>query len=108
MIPAVLPSEVSAAAFLLDVRELDEWEAGHIPGSLHLPMYEVPGRLDEIPEGVEVVVVCRVGARSAQVAGYLLAQGYDRAVNLAGGILSWQAAGQPLESADSRRSPRVI
>lgn len=85
-----------AEAFLLDVREDDEWSAGRVPGAVHVPMHEVPARLDVLPTGVSVAVICRVGARSAQVAHWLRAQGYD-AHNVEGGMLGWQAAGLPVE-----------
>jgi rhodanese-related sulfurtransferase len=59
-------------------------------------MHEVPARLDEIPIDGDVVVVCRVGARSAQVVGYLLATGRTNVVNLDGGMLAWVGAGRPI------------
>ena len=50
---------VTEEAFLLDVRDLDEWTAGHAAAAYHLPMMEVPARLDEVPQDRDVVVVCR-------------------------------------------------
>ncbi|WP_335971885.1 MULTISPECIES: rhodanese-like domain-containing protein [Streptomycetaceae] len=94
-LPAVDAAAVPADATLLDVREDDEWAAGHAKGALHIPMGEVVGRLAELPEGGTVHVVCRVGGRSAQVAQYLIAQGVD-AVNVSGGMLDWEAAGRPV------------
>jgi len=89
---------VPAGAYLLDVREDDEWAAGHAPDAHHVPMYEVPARLDEIPADGDVVVICRVGARSAQVVAYLQAQGRQNAVNLDGGMTAWAHVGRPLVS----------
>jgi rhodanese-related sulfurtransferase len=89
---------VAGGAYLLDVREDDEWAAGHAPHAHHLPMFELPARLDEIPADRDVVVVCRVGARSAQVVAYLRAQGWDNVVNLDGGMIAWERAGRPLVS----------
>jgi rhodanese-related sulfurtransferase len=106
-IPTVAPAEVPADAYLLDVREPDEWAAGHAPGAHHLPMMEVPARLAEIPTEGEVVVVCRSGGRSAQVVGYLMNNGWDNVRNLDGGMRGWAAAGRPLQSEDGQ-SPRVI
>jgi rhodanese-related sulfurtransferase len=97
-VPGIDAAEVSSEAYLLDVRESDEWAAGHAPSAHHLPMYEVPARLDEIPLAGEVVVVCRVGARSAQVVDYLRAAGRDNVVNLDGGMIAWANAGREIVS----------
>lgn len=94
-VPEVLAVEVSSTAYLLDVREGVEWLAGHIPASAHIPMNQVPHRLEELPTDSTIVVVCKVGGRSAVVTGYLREQGRD-AVNLAGGVVAWTAAGRPL------------
>ena len=91
-VPDPLPEGLS----VLDVREPVEWAYGHVAGSLHIPMAEIPTRLEEVPDG-QVLVVCKVGARSARVAGYLVQQGRD-AVNLDGGLLEWAAAGRALVS----------
>ena len=73
---------------LLDVRE--EWELGvaSVPDVVHIPMGEVADRLGELDRGREVVVLCRSGRRSLQVANVLQQNGFQ-AVNLAGGILAW-------------------
>lgn len=97
--PAVDASAVPADAVLLDVREHDEWAAGHAEGALHIPMGEVVARIGELPESGTIHVVCRVGGRSAQVTQYLIAQGRD-AVNVSGGMLDWEAAGRPVVVAD--------
>ena len=91
-----VPDPLPQGLVVLDVREPVEWAYGHVAGSVHIPMAEVPTRLEEVPEG-QVLVVCKVGARSARVAGYLVQQGRD-AVNLDGGLLDWQAAGRTLVS----------
>ena len=107
-VPEVPISELPPSVVLLDVREDDEWAAGHAPGAVHVPMGDVPGRLDELadtfPDG-PVPVVCRVGGRSQRVAAYLRSAGYD-AVNVAGGMSAWAAAGRPLEAASG--TPRVL
>ncbi len=95
-VPAVSAAAVPPDAVLLDVREQDEWLAGHAPGALHIPMSELLNRMAEVP-AADLVVVCRSGHRSAQVTGYFVGRGL-RAVNLDGGMLAWQAAGRPLES----------
>jgi rhodanese-related sulfurtransferase len=105
-IPSVTVDKVPADAYLLDVREDDEWAAGHAPDAVHVPMNDVPVRMGEIPMDRQVVVTCRMGGRSAQVTAYLRAQGYDDAVNLLGGMQAWHAAGRPLTGGDG--APRVL
>lgn len=99
--------DVPADAYLLDVREDDEWVAGHAPGAHHLPMMDVPVRMAEIPAEGDVVVVCRMGGRSAQVTAYLVNQGWDNVRNLDGGMEDWSARGRPVVSEDGT-PPRVI
>jgi rhodanese-related sulfurtransferase len=97
-IPVVRARDVSADAYLIDVREDDEWLAGHAPGAVHLPMIELPDRLDEVPRDRDVVVVCRSGHRSAEVVSFLIVRGIGNVRNLADGMLGWAAAGRPLVS----------
>ena len=92
-VPSVTPAQVAPEAYLLDVREPDEWEAGHAPGAHHLPMMEIPARMAEVPTEGEVVVVCRSGGRSGQVVSYLMGNGWDNVRNLDGGMRSWNASG---------------
>jgi rhodanese-related sulfurtransferase len=92
-VPSVSPPDVPADAYLLDVREPEEWAAGHAPGAHHLPMMEVPARMSQVPTDREVVVVCRSGGRSGQVVSYLMGNGWDNVRNLDGGMQSWAAAG---------------
>jgi len=75
---------------LLDVREPHEWNAGHLDGAIHIPMQQVPARIDEVPRDKEVVVICRSGARSARVQQFLQSQGYTRVKNLTGGMSAWK------------------
>ncbi|MDT0342215.1 rhodanese-like domain-containing protein [Streptomyces litchfieldiae] len=99
-LPTVLAGAVPAGARLLDVREPDEWAAGHAEEALHIPIGQVVGRLAEITEHAgedRLYVVCKVGGRSAQVTAYLVQQGLD-AVNVDGGMHAWQAAGRALVS----------
>jgi rhodanese-related sulfurtransferase len=77
------------AIVLLDVREPFERRLASIAPSLHIPMNEVPDRMDEIPKDREVVVYCHVGARSILVAAFLEASGFPSVANLAGGIDAW-------------------
>ena len=106
-IPSISPTAVPADAYLLDVREDDEWSAGHAPGAVHLPMMQIPARLEEIPREGEVVVVCRVGGRSSQVVAYLLNNGFTNVVNLDGGMQDWAASRREVVAADGQPG-RVI
>ena len=96
--PSVTPADVGNDAYLLDVREPDEWTAGHAPGAHHVPMMEIPARISEVPTDVEVVVVCRSGGRSGQVVSYLMGNGWDNVRNLDGGMQSWAHAGRDVVS----------
>lgn len=74
---------------LVDVREQEEWEEGHIPQARHIPMGEIPARLQELEDDEgPIVFVCRSGARSARVCDYLHERGYS-VVNMTGGMLAW-------------------
>ncbi|HVM08159.1 MAG TPA: rhodanese-like domain-containing protein [Acidimicrobiales bacterium] len=85
---------IGQGAFLLDVREDDEWAAGHAPGATHVPMNTVPdAHAGVLPRDNRIVVVCRSGGRSQRVAQFLQQSGYD-AANLAGGMKSWHATGR--------------
>ncbi|MFF2541141.1 rhodanese-like domain-containing protein [Kitasatospora sp. NPDC058063] len=101
-IPSADAAAVPADAALLDVREQDEWDAGHVDGALHIPIGEVIARLGELPEE-KLYVLCRVGGRSAQVVQYLVQQGRD-AVNVDGGMHAWQGAGRPMVSSTGQEA----
>lgn len=76
----------------VDVRENLEWKGGHIPGSIHIPLGELPGRVEEVDRSARVVTVCKVGARSDEAARFLQASGVP-AENLDGGVIAWTEAG---------------
>jgi rhodanese-related sulfurtransferase len=107
--PTVSVDEVPPNALILDVREDDEWSAGHIDGATHIPLRRVPNTVAYDPQALgseaPIVVVCRVGGRSAYVTAWLAAQGFD-ARNLDGGMLAWASAGRPMVS-ESGREPIV-
>ncbi|ANW19208.1 rhodanese-like domain-containing protein [Streptomyces clavuligerus] len=98
-LPSVEAAAVPADGLILDVREDEEWEAGHVEGALHIPMSAFVARFGEVTEAVadgrRAHVMCRVGGRSAQVTQYLVQQGID-AVNIDGGMIAWDAAGRPM------------
>ncbi len=105
-IPSVPAADVPEDAVLLDVREDGEWVAGHAEGATHIPMGDVPARLDEVPEADPLYVVCRSGGRSAQVVAWLARNGYD-AVNVDDGMGGWEAAGRPMVS-ETGQQPFVL
>lgn len=88
---------IRQGAVLLDVRSAGERRAAHIPGSLHIPLDELPGRLSTLPAGKTVVCQCASGNRSAHAARILAGAGIDTR-NLRGGIGAWRAAGLPLRT----------
>ena len=87
----------AGTAVFVDVREPDEWEEGHIPDALHLPLAELPGRLAELPANRDLVLVCRSGGRSYAATEFLRHHGIQQAVNLDGGMIAWQEGHHPIE-----------
>lgn len=82
---------------LVDVREIDEWVLGRIPGAYHIPLNDLPVRLDEIPQDKPVVVVCASGIRSLYGSQYLLENGYPEVYNLEAGTKGWMMKRLPIE-----------
>jgi rhodanese-related sulfurtransferase len=74
---------------VLDVREPWELAIARLPGTLHIPLGELPARLSELDPNAELVVMCKVGGRSLRAAQFLAARGFSRVANLAGGIDAW-------------------
>ena len=104
---ATLPREISIAeaaakresgAFILDVREPDEWADYHIPGAVLIPLRFLEARAGELPRDQEIVVVCRSGNRSQAGRDVLLAAGFDQVTSMAGGLTAWRSLGYPVES----------
>jgi rhodanese-related sulfurtransferase len=100
-----IPDPLPEGLVVLDVREPLEWQYGHIEGALHIPMAQLPARLDELPEG-QTLVVCAVGGRSARAVVWLNQQGRD-SVNLDGGMVEWADAGRPMVS-ETGADPQVV
>jgi rhodanese-related sulfurtransferase len=103
--PATLPAEIDVAeavrlqdagAFMLDVRQPDEWAAGHMEGATLIPLGELADRVAEVPADRQVVVVCRSGNRSAQGRDILLGAGLPSVTSMGGGMNAWTGAGQPV------------
>jgi len=97
----ITPAELKARIdrgdrpFILDVREPEEVALAAFPDATNIPMGEIPSRITELDPDRETIVVCHHGIRSAQVAIYLAQMGFERAVNLAGGIDAWSVAADP-------------
>jgi rhodanese-related sulfurtransferase len=82
---------------IVDVREPDEWTEGRIPGAVHIPLGSLASRTNELDPGQETIVVCHAGVRSLTGADILLKAGFADAKSLAGGMIAWIGAGQPVE-----------
>ncbi len=98
---------IDAGGLMIDVREPDEWQAGHAPGALLLPMGHLRARRAELANDRRLVVVCRSGGRSAAVTASLRAWGYD-AFNLAGGMSAWAATGLPVVIPEADETGLVV
>jgi rhodanese-related sulfurtransferase len=107
-VPETPADQVPEDALLVDVREDDEWVAGHVPGAVHIPLGEVPirfGELGELSPDRQVYVICRSGSRSARAVEWL-AEHDVSAVNVGGGTKAWATSGRPLVS-ENGREPTV-
>lgn len=85
---------------VLDVREQWEYEVGHIPDVLHLPMSQIGNRVHDIPTDKTLIISCKSGQRSGRVTNWLKHNGYEEVYNMQGGILAWNRAGYAVENAD--------
>jgi rhodanese-related sulfurtransferase len=92
-------------AVLVDVRETDEWRAGHAPSAQHIPLGRLANHAPKLPKNRRIICICRSGNRSAQATLTLRDAGLD-AVNLEGGMRAWAAAGLPV--VDDRRRPGSV
>jgi hydroxyacylglutathione hydrolase len=86
----------SAETTVLDVREPEEYEQGHVPGAINLPQADLASRLDELPRDRPLALICRSGARSLRAAQFLRQVGFEQVANVQGGTLAWREAGKPL------------
>ncbi|MGN6132499.1 MAG: rhodanese-like domain-containing protein [Nocardioidaceae bacterium] len=100
-----VPDPLPEGLHVLDVREHVEWVHGHIEGAVHIPLSELPERLEEVP-AEQTLVVCKVGGRSARAVAWLRAQGRE-VVNLDGGMLEWADAGRAMVS-ETGAAPHVV
>ncbi len=99
-------AEMNNGAMLLDVREDNEYVAGHADGAVSIPLSELEYRLDDVPMDQEIYCICRSGGRSGQAAAALREVGYH-AINVMGGSLEWHAQGLPFVSEDDSK-PQVL
>lgn len=98
MLPIVREIDVQTLAsddetLILDVREPEEYEPGHVPGAINLPQADLASRLDEVPRDRPVATICQSGFRSLRAAQFLKQRGYDDVVSVKGGTAAWQATG---------------
>ncbi|GAA3730635.1 rhodanese-related sulfurtransferase [Spinactinospora alkalitolerans] len=105
-VPVVEVGTVPDDGYLLDVREDDEWRAGHAPQAVHIPLHELSQRAGEVPQDRQVYVICRVGGRSAQAVQALNDAGWQ-AANVAGGMSAWALAGRGMAS-ETGTDPKVV
>jgi rhodanese-related sulfurtransferase len=96
---ADVPVTFGDSVVLLDVREDDEWQQGHVEGAQHIPMGDVPARIAEIDGDATLYVMCHAGGRSQRVAQYLARNGFEP-INVTGGMSAWAAAGRPVVTDD--------
>lgn len=93
----ISPKDVDLKNFyVLDVRQPEEFQAGHIEGAKLIPLNQLPKKLDSLPRDTEILCVCRSGSRSGAAVRQLTSAGFT-AVNLSGGVMAWQRAGLPLK-----------
>ncbi len=105
-IPSTEATALNEGSRILDVREDYEWEAGHIAGALHIPLDQIPARLDELDPDEDLNIICRTGGRSSRATIWLGENGYS-AVNVTGGMGAWIDAGRAIMSENSQ-PPRVL
>lgn len=95
-----LADQLSAGSRLVDVREPDEFEEGHVPGAVHVPLATVPDNVEQFRGDGPTFVICRSGGRSLRACEFLADRGVE-VVNVAGGTMAWQLSGREVEIASS-------
>ena len=101
--PQVKPEEAAqkvrdGEAVVVDVRARSEWDEGHIPGAVHVPLSTLQQHVAEVPKGTPVILQCGGGGRSAVAASVLRSHGIHDVMNLTGGIERWRKEGLPIEN----------
>ncbi|HSK94308.1 MAG TPA: rhodanese-like domain-containing protein [Candidatus Angelobacter sp.] len=90
-------ADAGGDAILVDVREPHEWRAGHVAEARHIPLQQLPEQLASLPRETPVYLICRSGNRSGHAAAYLKQAGFERPINVKGGMIAWERAGLPIE-----------
>ena len=98
-----LADAANCGATVIDVRELSEHLAGHVPGAVLIPMGQLPGRAAEIDRGAPVYVVCASGNRSTAMTDFVRSAGFD-AYSVAGGTSGWARSGRPVVRGSAPRA----
>ena len=83
-------------ALLIDVREPDEWRQGHAPGATSIPLAQLSARLATLPRDRDILLICRSGNRSSVAQDLLARAGFERTINVQGGMIAWQRHGLPV------------
>lgn len=102
MTPCMTPSEAHGHIgnhLLLDVREPDEWRAGHVAEAVHIPMGDLNARISELPMDRSIIAICRSGSRSGAVTDALNRAGFT-AHNMEGGMYAWESVDLPIVTDD--------
>jgi rhodanese-related sulfurtransferase len=106
-ITVVAAAEYSQPATILDVRSAQEWQTGHIPGSLNIPLNNLANRIAEVPRDRDVIVHCQGGYRSTIAASLLRQQGLDRVMDMVGGYKAWAQSKLPTQEGTPETAVRV-
>lgn len=88
-----LAARLDGGAIVIDVREADEYESGHVPGARFLPLSELQNRSGEVPADEPVLIICKSGGRSMRACQFLAPLGHD-VTNVAGGTMAWVDSGR--------------
>lgn len=89
-------------ALLVDVREPDEWRAGHVAGATHIPLGSIASRASALPKDREILLICRTGNRSAMAQERLAQAGFRNVTNVEGGMTAWVEQGYPVITGEGR------
>lgn len=96
----------AGTALLVDVREPDEWRAGHVAGATHIPLGNIASRAATLPADREILLICRTGNRSAMAQDRLAQAGFTNLTNVAGGMTAWAEHGFPIAVGEERANDR--
>ena len=105
-----LASSLQSEAIVLDVREPEEYDQGHVPGAVNLPQADLASRLNELDQAVPIITICAHGNRSLRSAQFLKQMGFSNVTSVRDGTEGWRAEGKPLEgvTATAPQGPRII